>query len=1240
MYGSAGAGGDGGRRREWRRAWGAAQQEIVTDSLEYSQNDIDALVAIAKANPNNQNLQDFIEREAYKDGSGNNINVSWNTENPRRITYFRLFTWDGTVTTVDLSPLTALQEVDIYNQENGGIEVLNLSTLSNLQELHLETIGLNWNDVIWPETPAADFHCWGYSTIEATGAVQSGNFSAHALSGTVIDLSAYLEFNGTKSVYKWYEDNGDQVEFTEKEAGKFLLEGNPGERYYCDITNSLCGSWTMRTPTIEISRSAKYYSPQDTLALRKLAEDNPQVPEFKKYVDEQGWIDNNLGSDIYGITTDWTDEAPYRLTQLRIDLPYASGRDSISNLDLSSFTELRHLYCEYYLNISELDLSNNAKLEYLHIFSKNLESIDVSMCPNLTTFEFDRSGEAIDHSPKLKSINLSGCVKLENFKLAHAHITSMDFSEFSQLRNVTINDCPEFEATNLESILNIETLSLSYTTQFGDYIQNLPSSITQLNLFATNYVLPPANRTENIITLFVPDSINSIDLAEFPKLQRLEMGSKTSLKYSECKNYREGVYFGGTSEIQLVSPSHPEDPNLFENGDTIDLSSEAIINGIESTFLWVNCKYNTIVEKEAIKPIKDKPGVFVLDSKEEKYGEYWCKIMNPQFCDVSENINYSGGWSLKTNTFRVNTTTPELFDQRDVQVLADIAESVSKNSEIGTWWSSNAWMSNEYYNGVRAIWNNETPKRIVELDLGGGFNHVINTIDFSALDRLESLTLWNFAQTKNIILPKETSALRVLSLPVCGFKSLIVSPYTNLECLEIEGSYNLTTCDISNNKKLKILRLDDTDLEAIETVAPDIAAQLTVYGVPNNIKTIDLNDFPALKQLYSGDSLRFSGVLNPRQMEPLDVLIGRGFYVGNNRGKYSSYGETVSFPEEMNIGGVASSITWNFRDPVKGENLPIEVSGDSYTIGDEIEPGVEITATIKNSLFPVWELQARTIVYTCDGDANLDKFVNVADVTATVSYILQDQANMIERFGFAEADVNYDDKVEVSDIIGIVNIIQGKPVTKASELRDTYQPTVLLELDDKGFLSMTSQVPVAGIQLEFTGATKEIPLLSDAAHLVQASTLNGDTLRTLGYSMDGKTIPAGKTVIMQLPAGVKLLKAVFSDAEANSLKAEGDIVPTGIESIQTADQIEAVLNYPNPFSGSTTFSYVLKEQAQSVAIQIFSTSGALVGTIEGLPASVGTNRYTTSVQLPGGIYYYRLLLDGKKASEANTMMIK
>ena len=730
-------------------------------------------------------------------------------------------------------------------------------------------------------------------------------------------------------------------------------------------------------------------------------------------------------------------------------------------------------------------------------------------------------------------------------------------------------------------------------------------------------------------------------MAEYPNLQILDVGNWDSkMRYSGIKNYRN-ITFSGSNEIQLTSPSHPEDPYLFENGDTIDLSSEAVINGVKSNYIWVNAKYN-IEETEALKEVEGKPGVFVLDSKEEKFGEYRCIIWNTQF-SRNVQINSWSGWRMETSYFRVNTLVPELFDQRDVQVIADIAAQAGEGTDLWNWWANDDWMTGESFLwGLQAVWNNETPRRLVEWNLGygNGYESTVETIDVSALDRLEVLIMRNYYNLRNLVLPEETSSLRSLTIQNSyELRSLIVSPYTELEYLYIGGNYNLTACDVSNNVNLKTLRLDNTYLEGIEITTPEIAAQLVAYGMPNGIETIDLNDFPALKQLYPSSLLMFSGVLNPRQMEPLDGTHRIGPMVGTLRNQYTPYGATLSFPDEMSIAGVASTISWYTQDISTGEDILLG-SGNSYTLSNDLEPESYVQARIENSLFPGWVLSPSTWIYTCDGDANLDKVVNVADVTATVSWILWDQENMVERFGWAEADVNYDDYIEVADVIGIVNIIQGKPVTKASELRDAYQPTVLLELDDKGFLSMTSQVPVAGIQLEFTGATKEIPLLSDAAHLVQASTLNGDTLRTLGYSMDGKTIPAGKTVIMQLPAGVKLLKAVFSDAEANSLKAEGDIVPTGIESIQTADQIEAVLNYPNPFSGSTTFSYVLKEQAQSVAIQIFSTSGALVETIEGLPASVGTNRYTTSVQLPGGIYYYRLLLDGKKVSEANTMMIK
>lgn len=1220
----------------------------VAIPINFSQSDIDALKAIAKANPMSTDLQKFIADKYYEKDynydDGYNVGVSWNTENPSRVREFLLRDYDNKVDSIDFSTLPDLDRIIIYGSR---IEKLDLATSPKVNHLSLFDTDLEWNDISHlPE----DFYANGWTSIEATGATPVDERNAYAQEGTEIDLSAYATVNGSQSTYQWYKEDrttGNQTEVSMKagnEEGTFIIEGTPGEYYYCRIKNPLYGDWYMETARIKISRTSNDYSPIDTLALRKLAEDNPQVPQLKEFVDSKGWEHENWDTYSAGIMTDWSGVAPYRLTHLRISLDWGNEPDTISKLDLSAFTELKWFECERFMNISELDLSKNTKLEHLHVYSANLESIDVSMCPNLEYFGFISEGhdEWIDEydKTKLRSINLNGCTKLKTFKLEHAHITSFDFSAFSQLEEVHIERCEDLDASCLAGIPNLLRLSLPETEQFGDYIQNLPASLIELDLSDTEYELPNANVSQHLQILGVPNKVASLNMANYPNLSTLNIGWQSELKYSQIKNYRK-IYFNGNNEIQLQSPSHPDDPYLFENGDTIDLSSEAVINGVKSVFLWVNAKYN-IEETEAVKEVEGRPGVFVLDSKEEGYGQYRCKIMNTQFCEITD-INYYSGWQMETITFRVNTLVPELFDQRDVQVIADIAAQAGEGTDLWNWWNEDQWMTGESYTlGLQAVWNNDTPKRLVEWNLGygNGYESTVETIDVSALDRLEVLIMRNYYNLKNIVLPEETSTLRSLTIQNSyDLESLIVSPYTELEHLYIGGNYNLTACDVSNNKRLKTLILDNTNLEGIEIAAPEIAAQLVAYGLPNNIETIDLNDFPALKRLYPNTSIMFSDVLNPRQMEPLGGTYIYGPMVGSVRNQYTPYGTTLSFPDEMSIAGVTSTVSWHTQDSSTGEDILLG-SGNSYIINDDLEPDTYIQARIENSLFPGWVLSPSTWVYTCDGDANLDKVVNVADVTATVSWILNDQENMTERFGWAEADVNYDNVVEVADVIGIVNIIQGKPVTKASELRDAYQPTVLLELDDKGFLSMTSQVPVAGIQLEFTGATKEIPLLSDAAHLVQASTLNGDTLRTLGYSMDGKTIPAGKTVIMQLPAGVKLLKAVFSDAEANSLKAEGDIVPTGIESIQTADQIEAVLNYPNPFSGSTTFSYVLKEQAQSVAIQIFSTSGALVETIEGLPASVGTNRYTTSVQLPGGIYYYRLLLDGKKASEANTMMIK
>ena len=790
-----------------------------------------------------------------------------------------------------------------------------------------------------------------------------------------------------------------------------------------------------------------------------------------------------------------------------------------------------------------------------------------------------------------------------------------------------------------EQATQLYSLELPNTTQFQNLINNLPSNVTELLLQDTQYTLPPAEKLARLYTLGLPSNID-LDLAELPNLGRLDLGWRgdSKLKYSQIKNYRP-IDYDGTSTIELKSPSHPEEPSWFENGDTIDLSSEAVINGVETIFLWINNKYNT-EEKNALVPVEGKPGVFVLNSQEEEYGDYRCKLMNPQFCEITE-INHYNGWQINTSSFHVETGRESVFDPRDVDILARIV-SESSSEALKEWFSNGDWQTGLNSEHAQAMWNDETPRRLTELYiymLGGNLS---GTIDLEGLDKLEQVSLTG-NRVEQVILPSETGTLKSLMLgdnPT--LTSLIVSPYTKLEHLDIRNT-GLTACDVSNNVNLKRLYLQGTNLPSVETSTPAIAQNLTEYGAPETVETIDFNNFPALTTFIPNGRITFSDVQNPRQMDPITTYI-QYMPQGAVRNAYTPYGTTLDYSAEETIGQTTSTIVWKMADQMEDEGTTIEHSGFTYTISDTDEPNKVLSANIENTLFPGWTIRFYTTIYTCDGDANLDKVVNVQDIPATVSYILQDTENIPANFGWAEADVNYDDQIQVADVTGIVNIIQGKPLTRATQLRSEYAPTVLLELDDNGFLSITSPVSVAGLQLEFTGAKEELPFIGEAAKFVQASTLRGDTLRTLGYSMDGKVISANKkTVIMQLPAGVRLESASFSDTKATALRSEGDMLPTGNEAIQPISQVTSILNYPNPFRGSTTFRYTLKEQASAVTIQIYSATGALVRTLSGLPSEAGVNQYTASLSLPGGTYIYRLSVCGNNnqtISKSNILISK
>lgn len=99
------------------------------------------------------------------------------------------------------------------------------------------------------------------------------------------------------------------------------------------------------------------------------------------------------------------------------------------------------------MNISKLDVSKNTKLEHLHIYSKNLSSIDLSKCPELRYFRFgtNRTLEGRYQDTKLAALNLTGCSKLTELYLEHSPLASLDISSFKLLSRLEIEYCPNLK---------------------------------------------------------------------------------------------------------------------------------------------------------------------------------------------------------------------------------------------------------------------------------------------------------------------------------------------------------------------------------------------------------------------------------------------------------------------------------------------------------------------------------------------------------------------------------------------------------------------------------------------------------------------------------------------------------------------------------------------------------------------------------------------------------------------------
>jgi predicted outer membrane repeat protein len=95
----------------------------------------------------------------------------------------------------------------------------------------------------------------------------------------------------------------------------------------------------------------------------------------------------------------------------------------------------------------------------------------------------------------------------------------------------------------------------------------------------------------------------------------------------------------------------------------------------------------------------------------------------------------------------------------------------------------------------------------------------------------------------------------------------------------------------------------------------------------------------------------------------------------------------------------------------------------------------------------------------------------------------------------------------------------------------------------------------------------------------------------------------------------------------------------GIDDQQVQTPDFGIANYPNPFSGSTTFTYKLKESAQ-VHLQVFNNLGLLVAEPVNEFQQNGEHKVILNAEdLPAGIYYCRLQA-GNQIRSGKIMKIK
>ena len=1210
---------------------------------------------------NNPVIEEYVKNRAWlSDETNDKISTGWYNVSPDRLKSLSLQNWEDSLTVLDVTPFDSLRFLYISSCD---ISSLDLSSLT-----HLQTVNL-WNTKL-PSFSAVQFPTHGITgisgniKIENLGDPIEGSSYREMTAGDTIDLTGYMADSDLfgQSYFTWYDNSGNQVVFDSIATGKYILPTvvESGVRYRCKITTEKYPNWYFETNYIQLKRGAITYSEEDIALLKALAAANPNSVALGQFVADsvKGWEEPWAGYSVdpnRRVAVDWNNETPARIVKLRL----REMRGEITSLDLTGFTELEYLDCEglnSYSNnpeFSTLDLSKNTKLTYLDVGNCYFSSLDLTNNPLLDT------------------------IKANNNRFE-----TLDLSKHSSLQYLYIGFCNSLRGIDFTKFPSLKSLFISGTTYFGEIAKNPLQTITNLYCNDTNYELLDFSKYPNISGYGVPANIEELDVSGTSGLTYLNM-YESRVRYSTfTKPEGAKITTGGNSRMTISGLENIGSEKIplytINKGDTIDLSSEAYVGTVASIYKWIDATSATEVEENTIfEQVEGQPGKFVYNGNGTVGRQYHCCIMNQTYnSDLWFHGRVGTYTSSAWNVWTYSIEIPKAYSSSEIAALEQIINQINDEG-LTAWWQSGKWKnSTTYYKdfgtspvSFKMEWTSDPSTEEFHLtSLSINWFDGLKDLNASAFTKLISLTV-NCCTNLETLSAYGCNNLNSFQCHAGTEESLTsVTLPENKESLTyvgVTGAANLSSLDLTGYTNLKTICLLLSNLPPINLAGFD---SLQNYYVPLKTTQVDLTKAANLKGFMPNCSpLKYSDVtvepgktylcqletdaiarggahtfikvegLREDMLEPTTYVYRTPYYAVAN-------GEQIDLSAERVINGNVTTVTGYAYDRSSNAKKELTVTYDeSGKLSIEgAQPNDRFDIKFANATFAYWYMHLQGHIYTVDGDANLDSEVDVRDVVVTANHIVKDSTNMLpdSLFGFNQADVNYSKALDVTDVQGIINLILGKPVTKSLDLRATV-PSVELFVEN-GILYMNAEAPVAAVQLELGGVTKAESLLGKAATFTQVSAVN-ETVRIIGYNMNGETIPAGKSALMKWTEGATLVNVVLSDSKAESLNVITKGIPTANETITVTAGKPEIVNYPNPFQSTTTLVYQLDEAVDKAFVQVYALNGALVDVVSGLDTQAGENRYVYSTRLAAGTYFYRLVTQKQGVttySKSNIFMIK